>query len=151
MSTEPTPQALKPDPEFSAGGVVVRDDELVVIVPTRRGPHGVRVLGLPKGHPEQGESAAQAALREVREEAGVSGELLESLGTIEYTYERRGRRIAKRVEFFLIEYRDGDPADHDHEVEQARWMPMTEAVTALTYPGEREIVSRVLSCRASER
>ena len=142
---------MKREPEFSAGGVVLRGDELVVIVPTRRGPHGSRVLGLPKGHPEPGESAAQAALREVREEAGVTGELLDSLGTIDYSYERRGRTIAKRVEFFLIEYREGDPADHDHEVEQARWMPLAEAVTALTYPGEREIVSRVLSCRAAER
>ena len=150
MSTE-SMRDPAPEPEFSAGGVVVRGDDLVVIVPTRRGPGGVRVLGLPKGHPEHGESAAEGALREVREEAGVSGEVLESLGVVEYSYERRHRRIAKRVEFFLIEYRDGDPADHDHEVEQARWMPLSEAVTALTYPGEREIVSRVLSRRASER
>jgi mutator protein MutT len=138
-------------PEFSAGGVVVRGNDVVVIVPTRRGPHGARVLGLPKGHPEHGETAAEAAVREVREEAGVSGELRESLGTIDYTYERRGRRIAKQVEFFLIEYGEGDPADHDHEVEQARWMPLAEAATALTFPGEREILSRVLSCRVSER
>ena len=151
MCTEPMPDRSRQEPEFSAGGVVVRGDDVVVIVPTRRGPRGVKVLGLPKGHPEQGESAAQAAIREVREEAGVSGELLESLGTIDYTYERRGRRIAKQVEFFLIEYREGDPADHDHEVEQARWMPLAEAVTALTFPGERDIVSRVLSCRVSER
>jgi|SRR5579863_1671140 len=138
-------------PEFSAGGVVLRGEDVVVIVPTRRGPHGAKVLGLPKGHPEDGETSAQAALREVREEAGVSGELLQSLGTIDYTYERRGRRVAKQVEFFLIDYGDGDPADHDHEVEQARWMPLAEAVTALTFAGEREILSRVLSCRASER
>lgn len=148
MSTEPDDAA---EPEFSAGGVVVRGDEVVVIVPTRRGPGGTRVLALPKGHPEAGESAAQGALREVREEAGVSGELLGSLGVVEYTYERRGRRIAKQVEFFLIEYRAGDPADHDHEVEQARWMPLSQALTALTYPGEREIVARALSRRASER
>ena len=109
------------------------------------------MLGLPKGHPEHGESAAEGALREVREEAGVSGDLLESLGVVEYTYERKRKRIAKQVEFFLIEYRDGDPADHDHEVEQARWMPLAEAATALTYPGEREIVSRALSRRAAER
>lgn len=140
-----------PEPEFSAGGVVVRGDDVVVIVPTRRGPGGIKVLGLPKGHPEDGESAAEGALREVREEAGVSGDLLESLGVVEYTYERKRRRIAKQVEFFLIEYRDGDPADHDHEVEQARWMPLSEAALALTYPGEREIVSRALSRRASER
>lgn len=130
---------------------MVRGDDVVVIVPTRRGPRGTKVLGLPKGHPEHGESAAEAAMREVREEAGVSGELVESLGTIGYMYERRGRLISKQVEFFLIEYADGDPADHDHEVESARWMPLAEAATALTYPGERELVSRVLSCRVPER
>lgn len=130
---------------------MLRGEDIVVIVPTRRGPGGVKVLGLPKGHPEPGESAAEGALREVREEAGVSGELLESLGVVEYNYQRRGRLIAKRVEFFLIEYREGDPAEHDHEVEQARWMPLREAVTALTYPGERAIAARVLSRRSSER
>ncbi len=150
MSTEPV-NTSGPEPEFSAGGVVVRGDDVVVIVPTRRGPGGAKVLGLPKGHPEAGESAAEGAMREVREEAGVSGELLESLGVVEYTYERRHRRIAKRVEFFLIEYREGDPADHDHEVEHARWMPLAEAATALTYPGEREVVARALSRRASDR
>lgn len=139
------------EPEFSAGGVVVRGDEVIVIVPAKRGPGGSRVLGLPKGHPEAGETSAQAAAREVREEAGVSGELLESLGTVAYTYERRGQTVAKRVEFFLIEYREGDPADHDHEVEQARWMPLADAVDALTYKGEREIVARAMSIRSADR
>ncbi len=139
------------DPEFSAGGVVVRGDEVIVIVPTRRGAGGVRVLGLPKGHPEAGESASQAAVREVREEAGVSGELVESLGTVEYGYERKGRPIAKRVEFFLFEYSHGDPADHDHEVEEARWMPLAKAATSLTYPGEREMVARAMSRRPADR
>ena len=135
------------DVEFSAGGVVVRGEDVLVIVPTRRGAGGVRVLALPKGHPEPGESSEQAATREVREEAGVSGDLIESLGEVAYTYERKGRRIAKRVEFFLMRYRDGDPADHDHEVEQARWMPLSEAAHALSYEGEREMVSRVISRR----
>jgi ADP-ribose pyrophosphatase YjhB (NUDIX family) len=139
------------EPEFSAGGVVVWGDQVMVIVPARHGAGGTKVLGLPKGHPEAGESAPEAAAREVREEAGVSGQLIESLGTVEYTYERKGRSIAKRVEFFLIEYREGDPADHDHEVEQARWMPLSEAVTALTYAGEREIVARAMSRRAADR
>jgi ADP-ribose pyrophosphatase YjhB (NUDIX family) len=139
------------EPEFSAGGVVVRGEDVVVIVPTKRAAGGVKVLALPKGHPEAGETAVQGAAREVREEAGVSGELIESLGMVEYRYERRGRQIAKRVEFFLFEYREGDPADHDHEVEQARWMPLAQAATALTYPGEREIVARAMSRRAADR
>jgi 8-oxo-dGTP pyrophosphatase MutT (NUDIX family) len=116
-----------------------------VIVPVKRDARGRPVLGLPKGHPEAGESAEEAAAREVREEAGVTAELVEPLGEVAYTYERKGRMVPKRVAFFLFEYRSGDVADHDHEIEQARWMPLSEAVTALTYEGEREVVSRALS------
>jgi 8-oxo-dGTP pyrophosphatase MutT (NUDIX family) len=152
MSTEPEREHDHRAPvERSAGGVVVRDGELVVIVPTRRGAGGIRVLGLPKGHVEPGESPQQAALREVREEAGVWGELREPLGFVSYVYQRAGRQIPKRVEFFLIAYRGGDPAGHDHEVEEARWMPLAQAVTALTYPGEREVVARALSRLAAAR
>jgi 8-oxo-dGTP pyrophosphatase MutT (NUDIX family) len=132
--------------EFSAGGVVMNaDQEIVVIVPTRRAANGARVLALPKGHPDGAESALEAALREVREEAGVRAELVDSLGQVRYWYQRGGRRIAKVVEFFLLRYVSGDVADHDHEVELARWMPATEAVKTLTYAGERDMVRRALS------
>lgn len=134
-----------PAGEFSAGGVVVRGDEVVVIVPVKRGAGGEPVLGLPKGHPERGETAEQAAVREVREEAGVSGEMLGSLGTVAYFYQRAGRAVPKRVEFFLISYLEGDPADHDHEIEEARWMPLAEAAKALTYAGERDMIRRAMS------
>lgn len=137
--------------EFSAGGVVVRDGEVVVIVPVKRGPNGERVLGLPKGHPEPGESALEAAVREVREEAGVSGRLIGSLGQISYVYERRGRTIPKRVEFFLFEYESGDPRDHDHEIEEAQWMPLSAAAVSLTFESEREIVKRAMSKCAGDR
>jgi 8-oxo-dGTP pyrophosphatase MutT (NUDIX family) len=131
--------------EFSAGGVVVRDGECVVIVPTRRAADGSKVLALPKGHPELGESPADAALREVREEAGVEGRLVEKLGDVRYWYTRNGRRIAKVVSFFLLEYVSGRVDDHDVEVEHARWLALEEAARDLTYEGEREMVSRALS------
>ena len=120
-------------------------DEVIVIVPTRRAANGARVLALPKGHPDGSESSEQAALREVREEAGVQTEVVDSLGEVRYWYQRGGRRIAKSVEFFLLRYVSGDVADHDHEVEQARWVPAAEAVETLTYAGERDMVRRALS------
>jgi 8-oxo-dGTP pyrophosphatase MutT (NUDIX family) len=137
--------------EFSAGGVVVRDGQVVVIVPVKRASDGGRVLGLPKGHPDGDESPEQAALREIREETGVTVELIEELGEVEYAYERNRRRVTKRVRFYLCEYRSGDLADHDHEIADARWMALEEAAGALTYAGEREIVARALSRSSPDR
>jgi 8-oxo-dGTP pyrophosphatase MutT (NUDIX family) len=128
--------------EFSAGGVVFRGDEIIVVVPVKRAADGRRVLGLPKGHPESGESLEQAAAREVREEAGVEGEITDHLGDVTYYYERKGRRRLKQVTFYLMRYSHGDPADHDHEMEEARWMPIDEAIRQLTYHGEREMATR---------
>ena len=136
--------------DFSAGGVVVRDDEVVVIVPRRRGSHGARVLGLPKGHLDGDESELEAALREVREETGVEAAPLGKLGEISYTYERKGQPIDKRVVFYLLEYRSGE-LHPDHEIEQVEWMPLAEAVHSLSYEGEREMVARALSRQASDR
>ena len=129
----------------------MRDNEVAVIVPVRRDARGNRVLGLPKGHPDGDETPAEAAEREVREETGLAVELIEQLGEVRYHYERRGRRVAKRVAFFLFEYRAGDLADHDHEIEDARWMPLEEAAEALTYAGEREMVRRALSRNPRKR
>lgn len=120
----------------------MRGQEMVVIVPTRRAADGSRVLGLPKGHIDPGETAAQAAAREVREEAGITAELLADLGEIRYWYRRSGRAVAKSVAFFLFRYSSGSLDDHDDEVEEARWMPLAQAAVELTYPGEREVVSR---------
>jgi 8-oxo-dGTP pyrophosphatase MutT (NUDIX family) len=138
-------------PEFSAGGVVVRGDELIVIVPTRRSAKDQQVLGLPKGHVESGEDAVAAAIREVREEAGVTARVVDSLGDVDYVYRWEGKRHAKHVEFFLMEYESGDPADHDHEVERAYWLSLERAVTEITYEGEREVVRRALSRRERDR
>jgi len=130
--------------EFSAGGVVVRGDEVAVIVPTRRAADGSRVLSLPKGHVDPGETPLQAAEREVREEAGVVAEPVRELGESRYWYRREGRTIGKSVHFYLFRYVRGETADHDEEVEEARWIPLEEAEKTLTYPAEREMVTRAL-------
>jgi 8-oxo-dGTP pyrophosphatase MutT (NUDIX family) len=130
--------------EFSCGGVVVRGPECIVIVPTRRAAGGVQVLALPKGHPEGDETPADAAVREVREEAGVEATVREKLGDVRYWYQRDGLRISKTVTFFLLDYVAGEPDDHDHEVEYARWMGLDEAARSLTYKGERDMAGRAL-------
>ncbi len=123
---------------------MVRDGEVVAIVPTRRAADGARVLALPKGHIDEGETPLQAAIREVREEAGVVVEHLADLGEVRYWYTRGGRRISKAVAFFLFGYVEGDLADHDEEVEEARWLPLSEARQSLSYAGEREMIERAM-------
>ncbi|MBJ7518375.1 MAG: NUDIX domain-containing protein [Solirubrobacteraceae bacterium] len=138
--------------EFSAGGVVINDrGETIVIVPTRRAADGSQVLALPKGHPDGDESAADAALREVREETGVEAEVVDRLGEVKYWYQRDGQRVAKVVAFFLLRYVSGSLEDHDHEVEVARWMPLEDAARELSYAGERDMAARAASWNAADR
>jgi 8-oxo-dGTP pyrophosphatase MutT (NUDIX family) len=137
--------------EISAGGVVLRGAQVVVIVPMRRAPDGSRVLALPKGHVDPGETALQAAEREVREETGIVAELVHDLGEVRYWYRRDGRTIPKSVAFFLFNYVSGDTADHDDEVEEARWIELREAQTALSHTGEREMIGRALAYLEEDR
>ena len=133
--------------EISYGGVVVRDSsELLVITPA-----GKRVTGLPKGGAAEGETGAEAALREVREETGVEARVIEPLGDVRYWYRRGGRRVHKTVTFFLCDYVSGSTEDHDHEVDDARWIPLRDALTTLSYPGERALIERALSKSSAGR
>jgi 8-oxo-dGTP pyrophosphatase MutT (NUDIX family) len=133
--------------ETSYGGVVVRGDDVLVITPTGKR----RVTGLPKGGPRPGESGEETAVREVREETGITATVREPLGDVQYWYRRGGRRVFKTVHFYLCDYVAGSTADHDHEVEEARWIPLAEARTRLSYPGERALIERALSKFATER
>jgi 8-oxo-dGTP pyrophosphatase MutT (NUDIX family) len=131
--------------EFSAGGLVVRRMRGRHYIAAVRVKDGT-VLALPKGHIEPGESGAETAVREVREETGVEGKLLEKLDDIRYWYMRDGARVLKVVSFFLLSYRSGSVRDYQREeVDGAEWVPLDEAPQALAYTGEREMARAALS------
>jgi|RhiMethySRZTD1v2_1073278.scaffolds.fasta_scaffold265039_2 8-oxo-dGTP pyrophosphatase MutT (NUDIX family) len=143
--------AEEPEPlrELSYGGVVVRGDlstgtaELAAIV-----PRGKKALALPKGGAETNEAPEATAEREVREETGLTSRVRAPLGDVTYWYRRSGRRVRKTVRFFLCDFVEGSTDDHDHEVTEARWIPLEQASAVLTYPGEREMVRRAIGVLA---
>jgi 8-oxo-dGTP diphosphatase len=140
--------------EFSAGGVVLRrvrgEWRLAAIRPGGKDD----VWALPKGLVGRGESPADTALREVVEETGVEGRLVEKLGDVRYVYTWSGERVFKVVSFFLVRYvrgRLGDIPDRfRHEVAETRWLPLDEAPKLLSYKGEREMAAKALE-RIAER
>ena len=143
MSTDEQPTDAAPrvpeEPirQHSAGGVVVRRNE-VLLIATREGTR----WQLPKGRIEGAETPAQAAAREVEEETGVLGYVLEFLESIDFRYNRRsGRRVQKRIDLFLLGYRSGTERDYDpKEVTEARWFSWDEAIERMTFDNERSVV-----------
>lgn len=101
---------------------------------------------LPKGIVDPGETPEQAAIREVREEAGINCEIVSKLDTIDYwfvaSYDGERKRYHKNVHFFLMRYLNGDVADHDHEVAEARWVEIGAALSILEFKSEREMVQK---------
>ena len=135
--------------ETSAGGLVVDvvGGKPYAAIIARRNRTGRIEWCLPKGHLEGNESAEEAALREVREETGISGRIITHLATIDYWFSGLDRRVHKVVHHFLMGYDsgvitvDGDP---DHEAEQATWFDLKEMTHLLAYPNERRVVSIAL-------
>jgi 8-oxo-dGTP pyrophosphatase MutT (NUDIX family) len=143
--------------EFSAGGLVYRGrgDACEVLLAARRHPTtGKLVWGIPKGHLEAGESSEAAAIREVREETGIVGEIEQPLGDVTYWFARRDEasktvRVFKRVRFFLMRARGGQFADRDAEMEAVRWFSLAEAERTAAYENERALVRRASALLAA--
>jgi len=133
--------------EFSAGGVLVRSIRRRPMLAAIRPQGKTDVWALPKGLIDAGETPAETAVREVREETGVESELVEKLGDVRYVYTRRGgERVFKVVSFFLLRARRGRLGAIDEamrvEVAEARWLPLEEAPRLLSYGGERDMAAK---------
>jgi len=132
--------------EVSAGGVVYqcRDKRPEVVLCRHKTFRNHEVWSLPKGWVEPSEKIEEAALREVREEAGLEGKILEKIDTIHYWFYHplEKVRVKKRVHFFLIKAIDGDITNHDFETEEVRWFSVEEALKFCAYKGEKEILKK---------
>jgi len=126
--------------ETSAGGLVVDHELSIAAVIGRLDRRGRLLWSLPKGHVEPGETAEQAAIREVEEETGISGEILASLGTIDFWFIADGRRVHKTVHHFLLRAVGGELSDADIEVTEVAWVPLPQITEQLAYPDERGLV-----------
>ena len=131
--------------QVSAGGVVYRrqgDQIEIALISVGPAPR----WQLPKGMVMDGEGQEDAARREVREEAGLETEIVAPLDRVEYWFyaTSRGRRVRihKFVHFYLMRYRDGDVNDHDHEVNEARWVEIEHAQAMLAFDSDRKLVAR---------
>lgn len=127
--------------EFSAGGAVYkkRVEEIFWLLIR---PAGTDRWQLPKGHIEEGESAEEAAVREVFEETGIRAKTLRKIGDIQYFYQEAGRRIFKKVSFFLMECKSGLPKPNS-EASKIEWKSLAEAQKLLTFKAEKDILRRV--------
>lgn len=147
--------------EISAGGVVVRrsgDAWEVAVIEPQKEPSGSKtsakkssktVLALPKGLVDEGEEAEQTALREVREETGITASAIAKLADIKYVYVRSWgdqQKVFKIVSFYLLGYESGDigeiAPEMRIEVQRALWIPLEDAPRKLAYRGERDVVRK---------
>ena len=134
-------RGLRKVEETSAGGLVVdRSAERPLVALIGRVDRRGRLLwSLPKGHLEAGETAEDAAVREVEVETGIRGRVLAVLGTIDYWFVADDRRVHKTVHHYLLEAAGGELSDEDVEVDQVAWVPLDELRDRLAYAGERRL------------
>ena len=132
---------VKPIFEYSAGGVVLKEDQVLLI--RTKDIKQREVWTFPKGKLNAGEDSPQAAVREVVEETGWRCQIDTELPRSEYWFQRQGQRVKKTVRWFRMSPLElvGSP---DHEVEEAAWVAIGEAAQRLTYPSDRALLQRAL-------
>ena len=142
-------QKIPTQTQVSAGGAAFRSPRRRVVEVALISVGDPPRWQLPKGLVDRGEIPEITAVREVREEAGIDAEVIEKVETVEYWYQSSaaGQRIRyhKFVHFFLMRYISGDVSNHDHEVNEARWVEISEALGMIAFKSERGVLEKALS------
>jgi 8-oxo-dGTP pyrophosphatase MutT (NUDIX family) len=124
----------------------------VALIQPAGSPEGA--WSLPKGHLDAGEEALEAALREVFEETGLVCEAVRALPDVNYTFFADGRGVSKTVELWLMRVTAGQIDDLDEsmrvEIARAQWLPLAEAVGAVTYRSESQALAGVAELLAAQ-
>lgn len=153
MTDERSSKRKQSKTEVSAGGIVYKEQDgrifILMIFPAKR-KDSVKTSNFkpewtfPKGwvgdHGD--EMLEQSAVREVKEEGGVDAKIITKLGAVKYFFKWEGQNVFKTVHWFLMEYKSGDPADHDNEVGEVSWVPLEEVTFRLKYPTDKEIFEK---------
>ena len=137
------PASLKK--QTSAGGVIYKKNDIsiqIALISVRNG----QAWCLPKGIVDKGETTEETAVREVREETGLNGRIIDALGEINYWYfvKEENIKCRKKVYFYLMEYVSGDTDDHDCEVDEAGWFPLEIALEKVSYKGDRTVIGKAI-------
>ncbi len=129
--------------QVSSGGVILRKSNDVVEI-ALVAVKGGNVWCLPKGIVDRGESTEETAVREVQEETGLKGRVIDKIGEISYWYYIKGEnaRCRKTVHFYLMEYLSGTTDEHDVEVDDASWFSIDDALNKISYKGDREMIEK---------
>ena len=127
--------------EFSAGGAVFKKKGTNYLWLIMR-PSGSERWQLPKGKIDPGETSEKTAVREVKEEGGVEAKPLKKIGTSQYFFFLKGKRIFKTVTYFLMEYLKDTQKGHDHEVEEILFLPLVEAEKKLTFEDDKKMIEK---------